>query len=129
MTCVIINEEPTERDVIKTLIDQTDDLTLVASFGNTWDASAFMCRNTVDVVFFDIQTDETRGYEFIKTIPRKTFVIFISEFSSAVIRVYKNDVAIGAKLARFQKGIDMARAYSSLAKNENGNITGDYFVM
>lgn len=110
--------------------DQMDDLTLAASFSTTFEALRFMSKNTMDLVlFFDIQIDETRNYKFIKAIPCRTFVIFISEFSSTAIRAYKPDVAISSKSVQFQKGVDMARIFSRLVKKENSNSSGDYFVI
>lgn len=129
MTCIVINNEPLVRNGIETLINQTDDLILLASFGNTCEASTFMSENTVDLVFFDIQTDETKGYGFIQVIPRKTFVIFISDFFSTAIQTYKPDVIISSKSVRFQKGVDMARTYSSIVEKENSTIADDYFVI
>lgn len=129
MTCIVASDEPLARNVIKTLINQTDNLTLLALFNNTFEASRFMSENTVDLVFFEIRIDETRGYEFIKAIPRKTFMIFISEFSSTAIRTYKPNAVISQKTVRFQKGIDLAKNYFKLIKKENSNIADDYFVI
>jgi DNA-binding LytR/AlgR family response regulator len=129
MTCIVVNDEPLARNAIKTLINQTENLTLLASFNNTFEASRFISEHTVDLVFFDIQIDETNGYEFIKVIPHKTFVIFISEISSTAIRTYKTDVIVSLKSARFQKGIDLARKYFKVEKKENSNIADDYFVI
>lgn len=129
MTCIVVNDNITVRNAIKMLINQTDNLALIASFNNTFEASKFMSENTVDLVFFNIQIDEANGYEFIKAIPRKTFVIFISEFSSTAIRAYKPDTLISPKPHRFKEAVDMARAYCKVEKKENSNIQNDYFVM
>lgn len=120
MTCIIVGSDPMTINVIKMLINQMDDLTLTASFENTSEASVFMTKNAVDLVFFDNQMDETKSYRFIKTIPGKTFVIFISELSSTTI----SSISF-----RFQKGVDMARTYSGIVGKENSNISGDYFVI
>lgn len=129
MNCIVVNDELSTRNEIKTLITQTENLTFLTSFNNTFEASRFISGNTVDLVFLDIQIDETKGYEFIKAIPRKTFVIFISEISSTAIKTYKSDAFVGLKSARFQKGIDLARKYFKVVKNEKSNITDDYFVI
>jgi len=128
MNCIVVNDESLVRNVLKTLINKSKNLTLLASFNNTFEASRFMSENIVDLVFFDIQIDETRGYEFIKVIPHKTFVIFISGFSSTAIKTYQPDAINGSK-SRFQKGIYLAKNYSKRMKKENSNIADDYFVI
>ena len=129
MTCIVVNDEPLVKNGIKTLINKSESLTLLASFNNTFEASRFISRNAVDLVFFDIQIDETKNYEFIKAIPHKMFVIFISEFYSTAIRQCKSDAIISSKSVRFQKGIEMAKAYFKGVKKGNSNITDDYFVI
>ncbi|RPE08944.1 response regulator [Chitinophaga lutea] len=129
MTCIVINGEPAAGNVISMLIGQTDGLTLVASFDNTGEASVFMSKNTVDLVFFDIQADETKGYRFIKAIPSGTFVIFISGFSSTAISTHQPVAAIGSISVRFQKGVDMARTYSRVVKMGSANMADDYFII
>lgn len=112
MNCIIVNDDIPTTNAFKTLINQTESLTLLTSFNKTLEASRFISENTVDLVFLDIQIDETISYGFIKTIPYKTFVIFISDFSSTAIIGSKTDAIISSKSARFKKGVDMARAYS-----------------
>ncbi|MCF3107188.1 hypothetical protein LL912_00170 [Niabella sp. CC-SYL272] len=129
MTCVVINEELTTENVIKMLISATNDLILLASFNNTSGASAFLSKNTVDLVFLNIQMDASKSYRFIRTIPRETFVIFISVFPAAAVATYRPDAAVASKSARFQKGVDMARIYSGMAGKGNSNIADDYFVL
>lgn len=129
MTCIVINDEPAAGRAIEMLINQTEDLKWMASFSNIFEASAFMSKNTVDVVFLDIQADETKGYRFVKAIPQKTFVIFISGFSSNVILADKPDIAVNSKLVRFQQGVDKARTYYNALKKGSINIADDYFVI
>lgn len=129
MTCIVVNAEPLARKAIKTLINQTDSLVLIASFNNTANASKFISENKIDLVFLDIHTDETNSYEFVKAIPRKTFLIYIPDLSPTISRKNKYNVIDNLKLERFQIGIDMAKDYSIALKKGNLNITGDYFVI
>ncbi|WP_257670791.1 hypothetical protein [Parapedobacter tibetensis] len=88
-----------------------------------------LSQNTGDLVFFDIQIDERKSYEFIKAIPHKTFVIFISDFFSTAIKAFKPHTIISPKLHRFKEAVNMARAYSKVEKRENSNTQDDYFVI
>lgn len=129
MTCIVINDKPAAGEVIGMLIHQTADLVWVASFSDTFEASIFMAKNDVDIVFLDIQTDKTKGYQFVKAIPPKTFVIFISGFPSAAIPAYKPGIVMSSKSVRFQQGISKARIYYQAVRRGDLNIADDYFVI
>lgn len=130
MICIVVSDDQLARNAFSSLIDETDDLTLEASFSNTFEASRFISKQTVDLVILGIEIDETKSYEFIKAIPYQTFVIFIYEFPCAEIRGTLAPNAFWVpKLLQFQTGIDLARAYSKVEKKENSNIIDNYFVI
>ncbi len=129
MTCIIVNDDISARNAINMLINQTDNLKLIASFNNTSEASKFMSENTVDLIFFDLQIDETSSYEFIKAIPFKTFVIFIPQFYSPENRKYNAHAIDSQNVLQFQEGIEIAKAYFNAMKEDNSNIANGYFVM
>lgn len=129
MTCIVINNKPAAGEVIGMLIHQTEDLVWVASFSDIFAAATFMAKNNVDIVFLDVQADETKGYQFVKAIPRKTFVIFISGFSSAAIPAHKPGIAMSSKSVRFHQGVGKARTYCQAVRRGDLNIADDYFVI
>jgi two-component SAPR family response regulator len=118
MNCIIINDEPIVRQAIKTLIEKTQNLVLLDSFNNDFDASKFMQNNVVDLVFFDILMSGINGVEFTKTIPQETFVIFynsLSLFDVKNSKVEEIDYLVKPiKSERFQSGIAKAEVYFRL---------------
>jgi two-component SAPR family response regulator len=137
MNCIIINDEPIVRQAIKTLIEKTQNLVLLDSFNNDFDASKFMQNHVVDLAFFDILMSGINGVEFAKTIPQETFVIFYNSLSVFDVKNSKVDaidyLVKPIKSERFQRGIAKAEVYFRLLKNDNINtirqVTDDYFVI
>ncbi|MBT2620051.1 LytTR family DNA-binding domain-containing protein [Chryseobacterium sp. ISL-6] len=120
MNCIILDDEPLAREAIEMLINQNDDLDLIGSFNSPEAVTNFIERNTVELIFLDIQMPGISGIEFSRTIPKETFVIFTtaySEFATESYEVYAIDYLIKpVKLERFQKAVEKVRTYSKLFK-------------
>lgn len=130
MICIVINDAPLARNALSLLINETDDLTLAASLSNTFEASRFMSKHSIDLIILGIGIDQTKNYEFVRAIPHQTFVIFIYEFPYNAVRgAYIHNAILSSKLVQFQTGIDLARAYCKVEKKENSNIADNYFVI
>lgn len=138
MKCIIVDDEPLAREAIQMLIDQTDQLEAVGSFGSPEAAAIFLVDIPVDLIFLDIQMPGFNGIEFAKTIRQETFVIFTTAFSEFATDSYEVDaidyLIKPVKLERFQKGVEKAKAYAKLLKADHANtnietVTGDYFFV
>lgn len=68
MICIVVSDDQLKKNVYCSLINETDDLTLVESFNNTFEASGFISKQTVDLVILDTQLDEIKSDKFIKAI-------------------------------------------------------------
>ena len=138
MNCIIIDDEPLAREGIQLLIDETRDLQLLGSFGNTQTAAAFLKDNPVDLVFLDIQMPGQNGLEFAKSIPLKTLVIFTTAYSEYALNSYEVEaidyLIKPVKLERFQKAVSKAWSYLNLldkahASGEVPTVADDYFFV
>lgn len=138
MNCIIVDDEPLARKAIQKLVHQTENLEVIASFNGTDATREFLAKNTVDLVFLDIQMPGVNGIEFAKTIPKETLVIFTTafhEFASESYEVDAVDYLIKpVKLERFQKAVEKAQTYCKLFQtahiNSNiENITDDYIFV
>lgn len=125
MNCIIVDDEPLAREAIEILLKDTPQLFLTGTFNNAQTASAFMQRNTVDLVFSDIQMPGITGIEFAKTIPSQTLVIFTTAYSEYAIDSYEVDaidfLVKPIETERFTKAVNKAVAYHNLLLNEEKN--------
>ena len=137
MNCIIVDDEPLARKAIQKLVNETENLESIASFNGVDPTREFLAKNTVDLVFLDIQMPGVNGIEFARTIPKKTLVVFTTafhEFASESYEVDAIDYLIKpVKLERFQKAVEKAQTYCKLFHTDTNsdieNITDDYIFV
>jgi DNA-binding LytR/AlgR family response regulator len=82
--CIIVDDEPMARDVIKRYIQQMPKLKLVAEFGNAIDATIFLQEQPIDIIFLDIRMPQLTGTEFVRslrTVPKIIFTTAHKEYA------------------------------------------------
>ncbi|MCO6175922.1 LytTR family DNA-binding domain-containing protein [Flavobacterium sp. NRK F10] len=125
MICIIVDDEPLAREAIEMLIEQYDGLNLVGSFNGAENASKFISKNKVDLIFLDIQMPGVNGIEFAKLIPKDTFVVFTTAFSEFALDSYEVDaidyLIKPVKFERFKKAVEKVVTYSKLFDLESNN--------
>ena len=63
--CMVVDDEPMARDVIKRYVEHMPSLLLVAEFSNAIEASVYLQSNHVDIIFLDILMPELNGTDFV----------------------------------------------------------------
>ena len=74
--CIIVDDEPMARDVIRRYIEKVPLLQLVGECGNAIDAIVFLHNETVDLIFLDIRMPHLTGTDFVKSLRNIPKVIF-----------------------------------------------------
>tara|TARA_R110001592_G_scaffold18640_1_gene77082 strand:- start:76 stop:786 length:711 start_codon:yes stop_codon:yes gene_type:complete len=90
--CLIIDDEPLAVNVVKNYIEQIEDAELINSFNNAIDALNFLKKNTVDVIFLDINMPVLDGLNFIKSLKNPPLIIVTSAYTEFAIETYELDV-------------------------------------
>ncbi len=87
--CLVVDDEELARSLLISYIDRLDFLTLVGSFESPLEALKIMRKETVDLLFLDIQMPDIKGTEFAKMIPPETRVIFTTAYSEYALDGYE----------------------------------------
>ncbi len=74
--CLVIDDEPPAREIIKQYITDTPMLQLEGECGNAIHAISFLQQHPVDLIFLDIRMPQLSGTDFIKTLSHPPKVIF-----------------------------------------------------
>ena len=74
--CLIVDDEPMARDVIRRYIENIPALTVAGEFGNAIDAMMFMQDNTIDIIFLDIRMPRLNGTDFVRSLRNVPKIIF-----------------------------------------------------
>ena len=90
--CIIVDDEPLARDVVRRYIQQVPILHLVGEFGNAIDASLFVQDQPVDLIFLDIRMPQLTGTEFVRSLRNAPKVIFTTAHKEYAHEGFELDV-------------------------------------
>ena len=123
-TCIIVDDEPMARDVIRRYVEQTPMLVLQGEFGNAIDASIFLHDHPVDMMFLDIQMPQLTGTEFVRSLRRAPKVIFTTAHKEYAYEGFELDVTDyllkPVRFDRFLKAVSKALPQKS---SQDTNVT------
>lgn len=89
INCIIVDDEPLARQVLKSYILQTPALSLVKDCSNALDAFSVITNERIDLMFLDIQMPSLSGIDFIKSLKSPPAVIFTTAFSEYAVMSYE----------------------------------------
>jgi len=117
ISCIIVDDEPVARDVLKELLAKVDGIHVVACCGNALEA--FKCLNNcaVELIFLDINMPEISGLAFAKTINREVKIIFTTAY-----REYAVDGFDLRAVDYLLKPISMERLLQAIHKYKDESI-------
>lgn len=92
ITCLIIDDEPIARDILRTYIGDTPRLTLSGECESAMDALSFLKEQNVDLIFLDINMPKLSGISFLKSLSAPPKVILTTAYSEYALEGYELDV-------------------------------------
>ncbi|HEY0680426.1 MAG TPA: LytTR family DNA-binding domain-containing protein [Chitinophagaceae bacterium] len=90
--CLIVDDEPMARDVIRRYIEKVPILQLVGECGNAIDAMVFLHNDPVDLIFLDIRMPHLSGTDFVKSLRNVPKVIFTTAYKEYALEGFELDV-------------------------------------
>jgi DNA-binding LytR/AlgR family response regulator len=74
--CLIIDDEPIARDVIRSHLEKLGDFEIVQEHENALEALSFLKQNRIDLIFLDISMPRLSGLDFLRSLrsPPKTII-------------------------------------------------------
>jgi two-component system, LytTR family, response regulator len=90
--CLIVDDEPLAREVLKRYIGEMPMLELVGECGNAIQANTVLQQQPVDLVFLDIRMPQLNGTDFLKMLKNPPKIIFTTAYSEYALEGYELDV-------------------------------------
>ncbi|SDX73760.1 LytR/AlgR family response regulator transcription factor [Flavobacterium degerlachei] len=90
MDCVIIDDEPAAIDVLKFHLSNMPFMVLKKTFRDPLDALEYLQKNTVDLVFLDINMPKLSGISFPKFLQNPPLIIFTTAYSEYALDSYEH---------------------------------------
>ncbi len=110
--CLIVDDEPPARDVIRRYIEQVPLLKLAGECANAIEAMISLQQQPVDLIFLDIRMPQLNGTDFLKTLKNPPRIILTTAFSEYAMEGYELDVVDyllkPVRFDRFLKSVNKA---------------------
>lgn len=88
--CSIVEDEPFARKILREYIEDVETLRLCGEFETAVDAYNFLSRETVDLIFLDVQMPRMTGIEFLQTARRRdALVVLTTAFPNYALQGYE----------------------------------------
>jgi DNA-binding LytR/AlgR family response regulator len=89
--CVVIDDEPLAREILKQHIAGVEALELTGACSNAVEAISFLKEQAVDLMFLDIQMPQLLGTNFIRTLKNPPKVIFTTAYRKYAVEGFELD--------------------------------------
>jgi DNA-binding LytR/AlgR family response regulator len=90
--CIIVDDEPMARDVVRRYIQKISTLKLIGEFGNAIEATIFLQEQSVDMIFLDIKMPQLSGTEFVRSLRNVPKIIFTTAHKEYAHEGFELDV-------------------------------------
>jgi len=122
LKCLLVDDEPPAREIIRRYIEAVPMLELAGEFGNALQAMAFLQQHPTDLIFLDIRMPQLNGNEFLKAVKNPPPVIFTTAHAEYAVEGYELDVIDyllkPIQFDRFIKAVNKALAFKGQHTHE-----------
>jgi DNA-binding LytR/AlgR family response regulator len=123
-SCMIIDDEPLSRDVLRKYIAEVTDLEIVAECSDAIEASHHLNKGGVDLLFLDINMPGLSGISFARSLTLSPLIIFTTAYPEFAVEGFELDatdyLVKPYSFERFLKAVN--RALERLREN---SVSGD----
>lgn len=135
--CAVIDDEPLAREGLMRYIQRIDFLNPIGEGCDPTDLIALEGKQSLDLIFLDIQMPVMTGIEYLKSTKNRPMVIVTTAYPSYALEGFELDVldymVKPITFERFYKGVNKAKDYFLLGKEENNatevKTARDYFFV
>ncbi len=93
MNCIIVDDNKMARTALKQLISQVDFLNFKEECASPVDAFNYLQKETVDLVFLDVEMPGMTGIELIKNLEKRPIIILITAKTDYAVEAFELNVA------------------------------------
>jgi DNA-binding LytR/AlgR family response regulator len=120
--CLIVDDEPVARKVLREFIDRVPFLTVAGECENAMKAEVLLQNNVADLILLDIEMPKLSGLEWLKKASVKPMVVLTTAFPNYALEGYELDIMdyLLKPIAfdRFLKAVQKVKEYAELKVNQ-----------
>lgn len=125
MRCLIIDDEPLAHKVIRNYCEDLPHVEISGSAYSALEAMSFLNKESVDLLFLDINMPKIPGLDFLKTLTNPPLVIVTTAYQEFALESYEQRVIDYLlkpfSLERFLKAINRANEQKKLMEGHSGS--------
>jgi len=122
--CLIIDDEPLARDLMRNHISKLENLEIVGECCDAMKAMEKLRDVKVDLMFMDIQMPQITGFEFLKILKNRPKVIITTAYREYAIEGFELDVVdFLLKPITFERFLKSVNKYYQQVEEENTPAT------
>ena len=133
LRCIIADDEPVARKILKEFIEQIPTLELTAEFKNAMRTESFLQDNAADIIFLDINMPRISGLQFLKRCPVRPLVILTTAYPEYALEGYELDVIDyllkPIAFERFSKAVKKANDYIALKEKKEAESSETFLFV
>ena len=92
LNCLIIDDEPLARAGLEDYVQEVSFLDLKGSLGSPVDALSFLEKESIDLLFLDIQMPKLSGLDFLRTLSNPPLTIITTAYPSFALEGFQLEV-------------------------------------
>jgi len=129
--CLVIDDEPLSRNVLKTFVNDHPDLTLMGECKDAFEAMEKLSQETVDLLFLDINMPKLSGINFYKSLNQKPAVIFTTAYPEFAVEGFElNAIDYLMKPIAFERFVQaIQKVKEKLGTAKKSNATQDHILL
>ncbi len=129
LNCIVVDDEPLARELLKTYVEKTPSLQLLGSFESAADAVKTVMEGKADIIFLDINMPMLNGIDFATLVPSNTRIIFVTAYDSYALQGFKVNaldyLLKPVSYSDFLKSVGRALEWKSMSEAYTANINHD----
>ncbi|OYQ45302.1 hypothetical protein CHX27_06310 [Flavobacterium aurantiibacter] len=86
--CIVVDDEKPSREILKKFIDNIPSLKLVAECYNAIQVIEITSKESIDIIFLDIEMPDMTGVELLKILHNKPLVVFTTAYDKYALTGY-----------------------------------------
>ncbi|MFD0796877.1 LytR/AlgR family response regulator transcription factor [Maribacter chungangensis] len=92
LNCIIADDEPIARQILESYVANLPYLSLVASCANAFEVMEVLQKDSIDVLFLDINMPKLSGLSLLKTMQQKPYVIITTAYPEYAVEGFELSV-------------------------------------
>lgn len=89
--CIIVDDEPASRELLRRYISETERLNLLGECKHAMEANEFLKKERIDLMFLDINMPRISGIQFLRTLSTPPKVIFTTAYPQYAVEGFELD--------------------------------------